>query len=143
MLPKEIKERLEDEIRNVEHPRELAVDVMFAIQDHYGYLSDEALAEAAAMLGLEALAEVVGRGEGERVLVAPDAPLAHLPAARLSADQARRIGQGQAVAMALPPADPVRLYGPDGGFVGLGRADPEGRLHARRLFVPAPDGSGA
>jgi NADH-quinone oxidoreductase subunit E len=55
MLPKEIKERLEDEIRNVEHPRELAVDVMFAIQDHYGYLSDEALAEAAAMLRMTPL----------------------------------------------------------------------------------------
>jgi tRNA pseudouridine55 synthase len=99
--------------------------------------------EAAAMLTLEALAEVVARGEGERVLVAPDAPLAHLPAARLSADQARRIGQGQPVAMGLPPADPVRLYGPDGAFLGLGRADPEGRLHARRLFVPASGGSGA
>ena len=42
-------------LRNVEHPRELAVDVMFAIQDHYGYLSDEALAEAASMLGMTPL----------------------------------------------------------------------------------------
>jgi len=55
MLPEEIKERLYAEIRNVEHPRELAVDVMFAIQDHYGYLSDKALAEAAAMLGMTPL----------------------------------------------------------------------------------------
>jgi NADH-quinone oxidoreductase subunit E len=55
MLPKEIKERLEAEIRNVEHPRELAVDVMFAIQDHYGHLSDEALAEAASLLGMTPL----------------------------------------------------------------------------------------
>jgi NADH-quinone oxidoreductase subunit E len=55
MLPREIKERLEDEIRQVEHPRELAVDVMFAIQDHYGYLSDAALAEAASMLGMTPL----------------------------------------------------------------------------------------
>jgi NADH-quinone oxidoreductase subunit E len=55
MLPKELKERLEAEIRNAEHPRELAVDVMFAIQDHCGYLSDEALAEAAAMLGMAPL----------------------------------------------------------------------------------------
>jgi tRNA pseudouridine55 synthase len=99
--------------------------------------------ESAAMLTLEALAEVVGRGEGERVLVAPDAPLTHLPAVHLTGDQARRIGQGQAVAMVVTPADPVRLYGPDGGFLGLGRADPEGCLHARRLFVPAPRGSGA
>jgi tRNA pseudouridine55 synthase len=127
--------------------RVLAEDIARALGScgHVGMLRRIAVEpfEAAAMLGLEALAEVVGQGEGERVLVAPDAPLAHLPAARLTTDQARRIGQGQAVATALPPADPVRLYGPGGGFLGLGRADPEGRLHARRLFVPAPDGSGA
>ena len=55
MLPKALKDRLEAEIRNAEHPRELAVDVMFAIQDRCGYLSDEALAEAAAMLGMTSL----------------------------------------------------------------------------------------
>lgn len=55
MLPKDLKARLEAEIKNVEHPRELAVDVMFAVQDHYGYLSDEALAEAASMLGMTPL----------------------------------------------------------------------------------------
>lgn len=55
MLPKELKERLEAEIRQVEHPRELAVDVMFAVQEHYGYLSDAALAEAAALLGMTPL----------------------------------------------------------------------------------------
>ena len=55
MLPKEIKARLEAEIKKVEHPRELAVDVMFAIQDHYGYLSNEALADAAALLGMTPL----------------------------------------------------------------------------------------
>ena len=55
MLPKELKDRLEAEIRNVEHPRELAVDVMFAVQEHYGYLSDAALAEAAALLGMTPL----------------------------------------------------------------------------------------
>lgn len=55
MLPKELKERLEAEIKSVEHPRELAVDVMFAVQAHYGYLSDAALAEAAALLGMTAL----------------------------------------------------------------------------------------
>lgn len=55
MLPRELKERLEAEIGKAEHPRELAVDVMFAVQDHYGHLSDEALAEAAAMLGMTPL----------------------------------------------------------------------------------------
>jgi len=55
MLPMELRERLEAELKHVEHPRELAVDVMFAIQDHYGYLSDAALAEAASMLGMTPL----------------------------------------------------------------------------------------
>jgi len=55
MLPKDLRNRLEAEMKHVEHPRELAVDVMFAIQDHYGYLSDEALTEAATMLGMTPL----------------------------------------------------------------------------------------
>jgi NADH-quinone oxidoreductase subunit E len=55
MLPKDLKARLESEIKRVEHPRELAVDVMFTVQDHYGYLSDEALAEAAGLLGMTPL----------------------------------------------------------------------------------------
>lgn len=55
MLPQGLKDRLDAEIKQVEHPRELAVDVMFAIQDHYGYLSDEALAEAAGLLDMTPL----------------------------------------------------------------------------------------
>lgn len=55
MLPAELKKRLEAEIEHVEHPRELAVDVMFAVQEHYGYLNDEALAEAATLLGMTPL----------------------------------------------------------------------------------------
>jgi NADH-quinone oxidoreductase subunit E len=39
----------------VEHPRELAVDTMFALQNHYGYLSDEALEECANLLGITPL----------------------------------------------------------------------------------------
>ena len=30
----------------------MAIDVMFALQNHYGYLSDEALEEGAALLGM-------------------------------------------------------------------------------------------
>jgi NADH-quinone oxidoreductase subunit E len=55
MLPKELKERLEAEIKNVEHPRELAVDLMFALQEHHGHLNDEALGEAATLLGMTKL----------------------------------------------------------------------------------------
>lgn len=55
MLPKDLKDRLAAEIAQAEHPRELAVDVMFAIQDRCGHLSDAALSEAAAMLGMAPL----------------------------------------------------------------------------------------
>jgi NADH-quinone oxidoreductase subunit E len=51
-------ERMETLRRNVgesEHPYELAVDVMYALQKHYGYLSDEALCEGARILGMSPL----------------------------------------------------------------------------------------
>ena len=40
MLPAELKESLTQHITSVDHPRELVVDVMFAIQDQFGFLSD-------------------------------------------------------------------------------------------------------
>ena len=55
MLPEELKKSLIDKIASVDHPRELVVDVMFALQDHYGYLSDDALEAAAVLLGMTPL----------------------------------------------------------------------------------------
>jgi len=55
MLPKELLETLQAQIANAEHPRELAVDVMLSLQQHYGYLSDEALEEGARFLGMTPL----------------------------------------------------------------------------------------
>jgi len=55
MLPEKLKHSLEEQIAGIEHPRELVVDVMFALQDHYGYLSDEAVAEAAGLLDMTPL----------------------------------------------------------------------------------------
>ena len=52
MIPIELKQSLETHIKHVEHPRELAVDVMFAIQEHYGYLTDEGVQETAGLLGM-------------------------------------------------------------------------------------------
>ena len=46
---------LEQHVRAAEHPRELAVDVMLALQERYGYLSDTALGEAADLLGMSTL----------------------------------------------------------------------------------------
>jgi NADH-quinone oxidoreductase subunit E len=55
MLPKELKQSLVEQIARTEHPRELVVDVMVAMQGHYGYLSDEAVQEAADLLEMSPL----------------------------------------------------------------------------------------
>jgi NADH-quinone oxidoreductase subunit E len=55
MLPGAIREELSAKIADTGHPRELVVDVMFRLQDHYGYLSDEAVEETAALLGMTPL----------------------------------------------------------------------------------------
>jgi NADH-quinone oxidoreductase subunit E len=55
MLSEELKASLEKKISLAEHPRELVVDVMLVFQDNYGFLSDEALEEAAMLLGMTPL----------------------------------------------------------------------------------------
>ncbi len=55
MLPAELKESLTQQITSVDHPRELVVDVMFAIQDQFGFLSDEAVEEVAQLLNMSPL----------------------------------------------------------------------------------------
>jgi NADH-quinone oxidoreductase subunit E len=55
MLPKELLETLQAQISKVDHPRELVVDIMLAVQNHYGHLSDEALEESALLLGMTPL----------------------------------------------------------------------------------------
>jgi NADH-quinone oxidoreductase subunit E len=55
MLPESLRTRLVKQITESEHPRELVVDIMMVLQAHYGYLSDEALIETAALLELTPL----------------------------------------------------------------------------------------
>ena len=55
MLPIELLQTLQAQIAKAEHPRELAVDIMFALQNYFGYLSDEALEEGARLLGMTPL----------------------------------------------------------------------------------------
>ena len=50
-----LKKSLFKDLDHVEHPQELAVDVMFAIQDYYGYLTDEGVQETAELLDMSAL----------------------------------------------------------------------------------------
>ena len=50
MLPASLREELTARISNAVTNREAAVDVLKSLQAHYGWLTDEAMAEAAAML---------------------------------------------------------------------------------------------
>jgi NADH-quinone oxidoreductase subunit E len=54
-LPEEKRRRLAERVAAAEHPREETAEVLFALQDHYGWLTDEAVAEAAGLLGMTPL----------------------------------------------------------------------------------------
>lgn len=55
MIPETLREELENRVAAAVQPREAAVAVMKEMQRHYGWLSDEALKEAAEILGLTTL----------------------------------------------------------------------------------------
>lgn len=55
MLPENLRENLKGRIAEAEHPKELVVDVMYAAQSHYGYLSDEAVLEVAELMNMTPL----------------------------------------------------------------------------------------
>jgi NADH-quinone oxidoreductase subunit E len=56
MLTEELRRALEAKIAGAAHPQEYLVDVLFALQDHYGHLTDEAVVEAAEMVGMPVVA---------------------------------------------------------------------------------------
>jgi NADH-quinone oxidoreductase subunit E len=55
MIPDELREQLITRISEAEAPREQAINVMYEVQRHYGYLTDEGLQEAAALLRMTPL----------------------------------------------------------------------------------------
>jgi NADH-quinone oxidoreductase subunit E len=55
MLPPDLREGISKQIAEAEHPREKIMDVMYALQNHYGYMTDDAVLEAAEMLDLTPL----------------------------------------------------------------------------------------
>lgn len=55
MIPEELKNELQTRVVSAFTPREAAVDVMKELQAHYGWLTDEAVGEAAELLGLSPL----------------------------------------------------------------------------------------
>jgi NADH-quinone oxidoreductase subunit E len=54
-LPAALRDRLTEQIASADHPREQVINIMFALQQHYGYFTDEAVLEAAALLSLTPL----------------------------------------------------------------------------------------
>jgi tRNA pseudouridine55 synthase len=87
------------------------------------------------MVGLDAALAAAGTGSA---LMAPDVALQGLPAVGLSATQLLQVRHGQAIGGHSPVIEPgrrVRLYGPDGAFVGIAEALPDGRCQPRRLLL--------
>ncbi len=52
MISAELKKRLLKEIQEAESPREKAVDIMYELQNVYGWMTDEAMCEASDLLGM-------------------------------------------------------------------------------------------
>lgn len=55
MIEDDLRNLLKNRIGASDHPRELIVDVIFSLQDRYGYLSDELLVEASMLFGMSPL----------------------------------------------------------------------------------------
>jgi tRNA pseudouridine55 synthase len=73
------------------------------------------------------------------IVIAPDEALPGMPAVHLPAELAQRLSHGQSVTVAGGmTAGKVRLYDPQGRFMGLGEADAQGQVRPRRLFA-APE----
>jgi tRNA pseudouridine55 synthase len=94
--------------------------------------------EHSAMHTLAQIEAACGGG-GAPLVIAPDEALPGMPCVHLPAELAQRLAHGQPVAVAGgTTAGKVRLYDPQGRFMGLGEADAQGQVRPRRLFA-APE----
>ncbi len=55
MLPEKLKVKLQEMIAGAESPREMAIDAMIEVQGVYGWMTDEAMVETAALLRMTPL----------------------------------------------------------------------------------------
>ena len=55
MIPEQLRQELQRRVAGAVTPREAAVDVMKELQRHYGWLTDEAVEEAAVLLRISTL----------------------------------------------------------------------------------------
>jgi len=83
---------------------------------------------------MQTLAEVEASAPAPRLLGA-DSGAGHLPALRLDEARARAMRYGQVVQVAPDTEGTVRLYDPQGRFLGLGERSAEGAVRVRRLFA--------
>jgi tRNA pseudouridine55 synthase len=90
------------------------------------------------MVTLESVLEGAERGEH---LLPPDAALQALPHARVTEGQVAILRHGQPLEAGTAPIEGVvtgrrvRVYGPEGAFLGLAELMPDGRLQPRRLMA--------
>lgn len=88
---------------------------------------------------IEQLAATPG-ADLDALLIPADQALATFPALRLQAPDVARLRQGRGLQSPGAAAGFVRLYGPDGLFLGIGEAAADGSILSRRLWrIPSPD----
>ena len=89
---------------------------------------------------LQAMAEGQGEAALDACLLPIEAGLSAFPRLVVDAGQARRIGQGQRVALeGAAPAEIVAFHDETGRVLGLGEIDCNGVLHPNRLFTWAAE----
>jgi len=90
---------------------------------------------------LQARLDEGGEGGLDRLLLGADFALRHWPAVTVGGTEQAYLLQGQAVFAAGPGGERVRMYGPDGLFLGVGQMTPEGRrLAPVRIMLDRPAG---
>ena len=90
--------------------------------------------ENAPMETLESIASAIQAGGAPTILPA-DAPLQHMAAVMLDSRATSKILHGQSVMTEQSgPAGRVRLYDPQGVFIGIGESDGAGGVRPKRLF---------
>jgi len=89
------------------------------------------------MWTIEALQALAERGERslDACLLPIEVGMASWPPVQVNAAQARRLGQGQAVAGAFGPAGSVAVLDEAGRALGLGSIEPDGQLRPQRWFA--------
>jgi tRNA pseudouridine55 synthase len=93
---------------------------------------------------LQACLDEGGEGALDALLLGVDFALRHWPAVTVGGTEQAYLMQGQAVFAMGPGGARVRMYGPDGLFLGVGQMTPEGgRLAPVRIMLDPPAGQAA